>query len=187
MGGSVKARRIFFRKPLDCFQALYVIRVFFSAGKFFPKVFPCKSFFFPSNPVYGNIIHIPSSQKSNGMIAGSDLWWLVRLSTRRCKRTSPVSAEKKKEFPLVVLNYTDNNSNVFAFLTLMIWLVGTGRWGVLSIMTCTEFPFSASGKWRGRYFISWILWTKVRDIYHLKKDQKGLTGADRFKRDKLLG
>lgn len=73
MGGSVKARRIFFRKPLDCFQALYVIRVFFSAGKFFPKVFPCKSFFFPSNPVYGNIIHIPSPQKSNGMIAGSDL------------------------------------------------------------------------------------------------------------------
>ena len=73
VGGLVKARRISFRKPLDCFQALYVMRVVFDAGKFFPKVFPCKSFFFPSNPVYGIITHIPSPQKSNGMFAGSDL------------------------------------------------------------------------------------------------------------------
>ena len=45
MGGLVKARRIFFRKPLDCFQALYVMRVFFNAGNFFPRYFLASHFF----------------------------------------------------------------------------------------------------------------------------------------------
>lgn len=129
MGGLVKARRIFFRKPLDCFQA-YTLWEFFQCRKFFPKVFPCKSFFSPSNPVCGIINHIPSPspQKSNGMMAGSDLWWLVRLSTRRCKRTSPVSAEKKKEFPLVVLNCIDNNRQPFLLFSLW-WFGSLGRGG----------------------------------------------------------
>ena len=45
MGGLVKARRISFRKPQDCFQALYIMRVFFNAGNFFLRYFLASHFF----------------------------------------------------------------------------------------------------------------------------------------------
>ena len=64
----------------------------------------------------------------------------------------------------------------------MIWLVEAGGGeGALPTMACTGYLFQASGIWKGRDFISWRLW-KVRDICRLGllKDQKGLTGADRF-------
>ena len=64
----------------------------------------------------------------------------------------------------------------------MIWLIEAGGGeGALPTMACTGYLFQASGIWKGRDFISWRLW-KVRDICRLGllKDQKGLTGADRF-------
>ena len=47
MGGLVKARRIFFRKPLDCFQALYVMRVFFSMQEIFSQGISLQVIFSP--------------------------------------------------------------------------------------------------------------------------------------------
>ena len=139
---------------------------FFNTGNFFPRYF-LASHFFPSKSVCRIYVFWNHPYPPPSKVKWYESWvWSLMFDSAKHALQKGISSLgwKKREFLLVAFNYIHNKRQPF----LPFSLVGAGRSGeVLSIMTCAGSPFSASGKWTGKYFISWILWIKVTDICHL--------------------